>query len=93
MTDDYTNDPPEEAPDREEQTGTEEETALLPLAIFGSKKVEPGSVCKFKVVRVYEDEAEVAYVPHEDKESTDKDEAPSMREAMGRFDEGMAGEA
>ena len=93
MTDDYTNEDAPGAEAREEQTGTEQETALLARSLFAGKDLEVGSECKVRIVHIFEDEVEVEYIKHYDeKESTDTDEGPSMREAMGRFD-GMAGEA
>lgn len=50
-----------------------QETALLPKSIFPDKDLEPGKVCKFRVVATYEDEVEVEYVRSE-KDSGDSDE-------------------
>ncbi len=47
-------------------------TALLPLDFFQSKELKPGAVCKIKISRILEGQAEVTYVPH--------DEAPAPGE-------------
>ena len=73
-----------------EEQGTESETAMLPLSIFGQKDVKPGSECTFKVEKVYDDEVEVSYVPHKSKPPEEEGEA--MSEAQGNIDR-MAEEA
>jgi len=40
-------------------------TALIPLDFFQNKELKPGSVCKIKISRLLEGQAEVTYVPHE----------------------------
>lgn len=69
----------------EEQTGTEQETALLPKSIFGQKDVQVGGECTFRVVHVYDDEVEVEYVKSEHKEPSGQsaaDEADSAIDQM-----------
>lgn len=53
-----------------------EESALVPKSLVGDAKV--GDVCKFKVVHLYEDEAEIEYV---DEANSDKSE--SSEDEMG----------
>ena len=89
IMDTYAGEPKESAEDSaetEDQTGTDEPTALLPKSLFGDKDLKPGRACKVKVMRVYDDEVEVAYVPH-DGESDEHGDGESMRSAMGKMDE------
>jgi hypothetical protein len=62
--------------DPQEHSDSGEETALLPKSIFGDKTLEPGATCKFKVVQIYDDEVEVAYVKHEKDGDKEKDYSP-----------------
>ena len=52
-------------------------TALLPKSFFQGKELEPGKQCKVEIVKLYEDEAEVKYVPHDDKESKAEEDSES----------------
>lgn len=45
----------------DEKTGTKAESAFLPRGLFG-KEPEPGGICKFRVIRVFDDDVEVEYV-------------------------------
>lgn len=65
-------------------------TALIPLDFFQSKELKPGAVCKIKISRLLEGQAEVTYVPHDEApapgEEPDGDEAvdPEMAEYMNQ---------
>lgn len=84
----------DEAPDDtmpekpEGETGTEENTALLPKSFFGEKELEIGKPCKVVPVHIYEDEVEVKYVPHDSKE--DKPKEDMEPDDMGMKIEAMA---
>lgn len=77
--------PNQEPMDRgsEEERSTDGETALLPKSIFSDKTLEPGSTCKFEVVKVHGDEVEVKYVKEEEPEP----EADMMASSMGGLDQ------
>lgn len=60
------------------------ETALLPKSFFGDKSLEPGSTCKIKVVRIYDEEVEVEYVAH-DKDDKNKQEYDSPEAQLDRM--------
>jgi hypothetical protein len=62
---------------------TEGETALLSKSIFGDHEPKAGDTCKFKVVRVHEDEVEVEYVKHESAKGEDKSPEDKLA-AMGK---------
>jgi len=60
-------------------------TALLPMDFFQGKELKPGSVCKIKIGRLLEGQAEVMYV-------SDEGEAPSPgEEEPEEADEEMSG--
>lgn len=70
---------------KEESTEDEsgDETALLPKSFFGGKPIEPGTKCQIEIVHGYDDEVEVKYVSHGDKEeSKPMDEEPSMNDKI-----------
>ena len=72
--DDYMSDTPEtaEQPVQEKtEPKNDERTALLPLSFFEGKEVTPGTVCKVRVERVHEDQAEVTYLPHSEEEGSE----------------------
>lgn len=62
-------------------TGAESPTALLPYNAFGDKTPEPGDVCSFRVVNVYDDQVEVEYVPHGEEGGEGEEYAPPPEEA------------
>jgi len=75
-----------ETPDNEaegEDNQHEGQTALLDKSVF-PKEPNPGDICNFRVVKVYEDEVEVEYVPEAEEEKSE------MSQAMGKMD-AMAG--
>lgn len=61
-------------------------TALMPKDFFGDKGLEVGKTCKIRVTHIYEDEAEVEYVSHKDKD--DKKEEPEMDVKIDQAAEG-----
>lgn len=94
MAEDYYNAADEadssQAPDKareDESSDNLQETALIPKSALGDKAVEVGKECKFKVVSIHDDEVEIEYVPHKDKE--DKKE-PEPDEAHASIDTGIA---
>jgi hypothetical protein len=67
--------PTEPAPDDADDMGMQVDnptgdtpTALLPIAFFEGKELEPGSTCTVKISRVLDDQVEVTYVPHTEPE-------------------------
>jgi hypothetical protein len=71
MAEDYLSEPENE----------NEATALLDKSFFGQKDLEVGKVCKVRIVHIYEDEVEVAYVKHKE-EKEDQSEAESQIDSM-----------
>lgn len=59
---------PDKDGDKEEST---QDSVLVPLAVFGPKKPKVEDECKFKVIHIYEDEAEMQYVKKKDKDKDD----------------------
>lgn len=55
-------------------------TALLPKSIFGGHKCKVGDIKKFKIVALYDDEAEVKYI-RSDKKDDDKDDESDSKES------------
>lgn len=49
-----------------------EETALVPVNVLG-ENAKVGDVCKFKVVAMHDDEAEIAYVKEDKKPEAEMD--------------------
>lgn len=66
--------PTEEAMPAAESEPTDDvtETATLPKSFFGDKEKKPGDRCEVEVVRLYDDEVEVKYIPHADKEESEE---------------------
>lgn len=61
-------------------------TALLPLDFFQGKDLKPGSVCKVKISRLLEGQAEVTYVPHNEAPSPGEEpEEPEADEEMENY--------
>lgn len=67
---------------QEEGSEDNQETALVPKSLLGDPKV--GDVCKIKVVRLHEAEAEIEWVK-EDKESAADSSAPEDDMGMGKL--------
>lgn len=98
MAEDQSMYPADESGESQDNGGKEEssddqkpegQTALLDKSVF-PEEPKPGDVCKFRVVKVYEDEVEVEY-EKEDAEEKSEGKSPSMDEAMGKMDS-MAGD-
>jgi hypothetical protein len=87
MPEDYLSDAPEAEAAPESEAKSDVKTALLPVAFFQGKELEPGTVCKIKIESVEDDQAQVSYVPHEEREEMkgDLEEAPAAapEEYMG----------
>jgi hypothetical protein len=68
----------------------ENKTALLPKDFFG-KDLEVGKTCKVRVTHIYEDEVEVEYVGHGEKdEEKEPSEFDSAVDKMAEEDNGYA---
>lgn len=76
--------PPAEAQDKQDESG--EETTLIPKSMLGAD-AKVGDECKFRVVHLYEDEAEIEYVKSEDKKEPPADEMGSKIDEMGSMNE------
>ena len=59
-----------ETPDSTE--GDSEDSALVPKSLVG-KNAKVGDVCSFKIVHMYDDEAEIQYVKKDDEEEGEAD--------------------
>lgn len=56
-------------PEEEAQTGDDEQpTGLLPKSILAGKDFKPGEEIVLKIVRIMDDQVEVAYAPEKPKE-------------------------
>lgn len=62
---------PEGASEEKEST----KTALLPIAFFQGKELEPGSTCEVRVEAVEDDQVQVSYVAHEAESEEEEAEA------------------
>lgn len=68
--------PPEEAAEGQEPHQEEgEHTALLPKSILAGKDFKPGEEIVLKIVRLHDDQVEVAYASGEEKEPQGQAEA------------------
>jgi hypothetical protein len=75
----------DDSSDQEQSDTTEKDesqTALLPKSFFGSKDLKPGHKCTVEIVRLFEDEAEVKYLPESKEESGEKSNADAALESM-----------
>lgn len=75
MADDYMADYSSETPEpaaapREEKSDAK--SALLPIAFFQGKELEPGGICSVRIEDVQEDQVLVSYVPHQEEEASEK---------------------
>ncbi len=71
--------------DAEDQAqDSEGETFLVSKSNLGGSDPQPGDVCKFKCVRVHEDECEFEYVKDDNKNETAN---PDMAKAQSQMDE------
>lgn len=88
MAEDYFNDaadssaPEEPRIEGEEETEGTEATALLPKDFFHGKPLEPGVRCEIEIVKDMDDEVQVKYVPHKDKETSEETEETKPQNAM-----------
>jgi hypothetical protein len=57
-----------------DQPKDESRTALLPLDFFQTKELKPGAVCKIKISRILDGQAEVTYVRHEEAPAPGEEE-------------------
>jgi hypothetical protein len=65
------------------------ETSLLPKSMFQGKDLEPGHVCKIRIVKSYGDEVEVMYEKSDSKDSAEPDADDA--DHMAAFDKQMEG--
>lgn len=74
------------APDSPESPATPddqaEDSALIPKSIV-PKDAKPGDVCSFKIVHMYEDEAEIQYVKKDDEEKGEEHPVDRMARESG----------
>lgn len=59
---------------------------LLPKSFFEGKDLEPGTVCRVKIEKVYDDQVSVKYLPHEaesDREDMMPEGDKDLEEMMG----------
>jgi hypothetical protein len=68
----------------------EGETALLPKSILGGKDFKPGEEVVLKIVRMHDDEVEVAYAPAKPGEGEEHGESSEMDGSMNKLS-AMAG--
>ena len=54
---------PEDAEGKTEAAASE--TGLLPKGFFQGKDLSPGNRCEIEIVKAYDDQVEVKYVPHQ----------------------------
>jgi hypothetical protein len=89
----YGGDPGESSddPPEKQEEGTEGETSLLPKSMFGKHEPKVGEEYVFKVVRLHEGEAEIAYATGEEKDKEKSGMADSMDEMDGMASETSAG--
>lgn len=69
-----------EAADHSEADESSEQTALLPKSILAGKDFKPGEEVVLKIVRIHDDEVEVAY-------ATEKPETENKSEGMSADEE------
>lgn len=71
------------APESDEgKESSEEPTAVLPKNFFAPEDLKPGYVCKVKIVRVHDDQAEVEYLGSGDKGEAGEGEPASAPAPM-----------
>lgn len=65
----------------EEESGPEGATTLIPKSVCPGMDLEEGQILQFKVVKTYEDEAEIKYVKN-DKGESEMDRSEGKLNAM-----------
>lgn len=60
----------------EKKEGEGEQTGLLPKAILMGKEFNPGDEVVLKIVRIHDDQVEVAYAPEKSKAHDESEPAP-----------------
>ena len=84
------NSTPTSADTSSEDTETaEEQTALLPKTILAGKQFDPGDEVVLKIVKVYENEVEVAYATGDEEETANQpmqEPSPDMEASEGALE-------
>lgn len=80
---------PEPKPDESESEDVEKgegesesATGLLPKTFFGSKPLTPGTKCSVEIVKAYEDEVQVRYIPHKESKTAKAEKVDDEAEAL-----------
>lgn len=66
----------EDTPDEKgegEDKSSESGTGLVSKAFFGDKELKPGTTCRVKVEKVYDDQVSISYIPHGESDSDEDD--------------------
>lgn len=83
----------DEATDSTQATPPKEDsgapTGLLSKDFFMGKEPKPGDICSVKVEKIYDDQVEVSYIPHDG--SSDTDQASEGTESGPETDSDMMG--
>lgn len=80
--------PPADKTSKSEESGDQGITALLPKNICPG--MEPGDEMVLKIVRVTDDQYEVAYAPEPKDSEEEKEPAAEMPSSAAKSEEGMA---
>lgn len=63
----------EDTPDEEGKDKTSDSaTGLVSKTFFGDKELKPGTTCKVRVEKVYDDQVSISYVAHKSDDSEDE---------------------
>ncbi len=74
---------PDMAPDEKREGQDDGETVVVPKTILAGKKFNPGDEVVLKVVRIMDDQVELAYATGEEEKGEGESEAPPAQPPMG----------
>lgn len=63
-----------------EDKSSESGTGLVSKTFFGDKELKPGTTCKVRVEKVYDDQVSISYVAHKADDSDDSEDEPKVDE-------------
>lgn len=74
----------EREPSTKKDESREEQTGLLAKSFFMGKDLDVDKKCEIRIVRIYDDEVEVEYVPHK-KDGKKKSQKEESEDSMSAY--------
>lgn len=71
-------------PSTKKDESREEQTGLLSKSFFMGKDLDVDKKCEIRIVRIYDDEVEVEYVPHK-KDGKNKSQREESEDSMSAY--------